>query len=509
MNFKLGLCLLLISSLLTATSLQAGDDDDFDDDVDDDITEIIEKEKEKAEEEAEERAEEEAERLLESLLEQRLDNDSELDDDFEDEMEDWLEEQLEANTSDEDLEDRMEQELEKRLESLAEDNEQSEEQLELLDDKLQQLWQFEEDIEDSLLPPLPNQMIALISLEELAAAKANGAVILKEESLTELGSVLVTFDNSQPVPIATEPNHVYQLDDLGSSNASSIPLNKPANPLMQAQLMDVKTTLPAKQRIGLMDSSINTQHACFTGLTINQQSFHDTAQPSFNHGTAMASILLGDNRCEAQGLLKQARLFNAVVFAKNDSGAVVASASQLVAGLNWLLSQNINIINMSLSGPPNRILEQALKQVAARGITLVASAGNDGPAAFPRYPAAYPEVIAVTAVDQQLAVFTRAAQGPHIEISAPGVDVFVAQSSGIEKAKGIEKPYASLSGTSFAAAMVTAVLASEAPALTRPNLSQRAHFLGDIKLGNRKLAASQRDSTYGFGLLKAHINNEK
>lgn len=499
MNFKLGLCLLIISSLLSATSLHAEDDDDFDDDVDDDITEIIEKEKERQEEEAEDRAEEEAERLLENLLEKRLENDSDFDDDFEDEMEDWLEEQLEANASDEDLEDRMEEELEKRLESLAEGHDQSEEQLEFLDDKLQQLWQFEEDIEDSLLPPLPNQMIALVSAEELAKAKASGAVVIKEENLAELGSVLVTFDNSQPVPIATEPNHVYQLDALASATK---PSPKSANPLTHASLMDVESTLAAKQRIGLMDSSINTQHECFTGLTINQQNFHDTALPSFNHGTAMASILLGDNSCEAQGLLEQAQLFNAVVFAKNDSGAVIASASQLVSGLNWLLSQDVNIINMSLSGPPNRILAQALKHVSARGITLVASAGNDGPAAFPRYPAAYPEVIAVTAVDQQLKIFTRAAQGPHIEISAPGVDVFVAQSTGIEKAKGIEKSYANLSGTSFAAAMVTALLASEKPTLTRPDLSQRAQYLGAVKLGNDQSEVVQRDSTYGFGLLK-------
>lgn len=472
-KFKLGLCLCFLPMILTQPYCWADDDSD---DVDDDIIEIIEKEKEKAEEEAEE----EAERLLESLLEQE--DDSEFDDDFEDEMEDWLETQLEANASDEDLEDQMEQELEKRLESLADDDEHSEEQLEFVDDKLQQLWQFEEDLEDSLLPPLPNQMIALVSIEELAAVKASGVVIFNEQSLAEFGSVLVTFDNSKPVAIESEPNHVYQLDSLSSANKSA---TKPATPLKQAQLMNVETTLIAKQRIGLMDSSINTQHACFTGVAINQHSFHDSAQPSFNHGTAMASILLGDNKCEAQGLLNQAQLFNAVVFAKNDSGAVVASASQLVAGLNWLLSQNINIINMSLSGPPNRILEQALKQVSARGITLIASAGNDGRAAFPRYPAAYPEVIAVTAVDQQLKIFTRAVQGPHIEISAPGVDMFVAQS--VEQ----ESAYASLSGTSFAAAMVTAVLASEQPSLKRLDYNQRTKDLGN----------KGRDIIYGFGLL--------
>ncbi len=474
MNFKLGLCLLLISSLLTATSLRADDDDDFDD-ADDDITDIIEKEKEKAEEEAEERAEEEAERLLESLLEKRFGDDSDLDDNVEDELESWLEEQLEANATGDDLEERMEQKLEKHLETLADDDGQSEEQLEFVDDKLQQLWQFEDDLEDSLLPPLPNQMIALITVEELAAAKASGAVTLKEESLSEFGMILVTFDDSQPIPIDTEPNHVYQLDALNTAN-------QPANGLTQAKLMDIEHTLIAKQRIGLMDSSINTQHVCFTGQAINQHSFHDTAQPSFKHGTAMASILLGENACDAQGILSQAQLFNAVVFAQNKAGVVVASASQLVAGLSWLLTQKVNIINMSLSGPPNRILEQALKQVAARGITLVASAGNDGRAAFPRFPAAYPEVIAVTAVDQQLKIFDRAAQGPHIEISAPGVDMLIAQGT----------TYASLSGTSLAAAMVTAVLASEDATLIRPDLSQQAQALGK----------EVRDPMYGFGLLK-------
>lgn len=472
-NLKLRPCLLLISILLATAYTWAGDNDD-NNDVDNDIIELLEEEKERAEEEAEERAE----RLLESLIEQRL-GDSDLDDDFEDEMESLLEEQLEANTSDDDFEDRMEEELEKRLESLADDNDQNEEQLEFVDDKLQQLWQFEEDIEDFLLPPLPNQMIALISIEELVAAKAQGAVVLQEESLTELGSVLVTFDSSQPIPINSEPNHLYQLDSLGNKT----PDNKEAkNALSQASMMGVEKPLIAKQKVGLMDSSIDLQHACFDDLTINQHNFHDAAQPSFQHGTAMASILLGENNCNAQGLLNQAQLFNAVVFAQSDSGAVVASAAQLVAGLNWLLTQQVNIINMSLSGPPNRIIEKALQHVAARGITIVASAGNDGRAAFPRYPAAYPEVIAVTAIDQQLNAFNRAAQGDHIEVAAPGVNILIAQ----------KKSYATLSGTSLAAAMVTAVLASEQPSLKRLDLSQRTEDLG----------SKGRDITYGFGLLK-------
>ena len=307
MIFKLRLFVLIGLLIASTASLHADDDDDFDDnDFDDDIVDIIEKEKEREEEEAEERAEEQAEQLLENFLEQRVGDNVEFDDDFEDELEDWLEDQLEANSSGDDLEERMEEELEKHLESLVDDDDQTEDQLEFLDDKLQQLWQFEDDLEESLLPPLPNQLIALVSAEQLAAAKAQGAIILNEEALSELGAVLVTFDSSQPVPIdqaAIEQNDVYQLDALNNSS-------KALSPLHQANIMGVQSPLMAQQKVGLMDSSIDINHNCFAGNRIAQKNFHDTSlqtyQPSYQHGTAMASILMGDNACDAQGLLTQA-----------------------------------------------------------------------------------------------------------------------------------------------------------------------------------------------------------
>ena len=161
-------------------------------------------------------------------------------------------------------------------------------------------------------------------------------------------------------------------------------------------------------------------------------------------------------------------------------GPVVASAAELVAGLDWLLQQQVSIINMSLSGPPNRVLEQALNRAAARNITLVASAGNEGPAAFPRFPAAYPAVIAVTAVDAQQQVYTRAAQGPHIELAAPGVGVRVAAGTATQP----------MSGTSVAAAMVSAVLAAQ-PGPVRDRLPQQVRDLG----------ATGPDPVFGLGLL--------
>lgn len=451
--------MLLLACLAGAPQALAGDDPD------DDISSGLD--------EADDEAEEEAEKLLEDLLESRFGDDADLDD-LEDELEDWLEQQLERQGSSDDLEDRLEQELEKRLQGLGDDDD-ADERAQRLDEELHQLWQLEDDLDDSILPPLPDQVIALLSAAEVATARAQGVLILAEQSLPELEAVLVTFGSQAPLPYATEPNHLYQLDEAAAVVTA-------ATPLQQAGLMGIQQPGQAQQRIGLMDSAIHTGHPCLVDVPVSQQIFHaEAAAAAPAHGTAMASILGGQPGCGADGLLQQPQLFNAVVFAGSGQGLVVASAAQLVAGLDWLLQQQVGIINMSLSGPPNRVLEVALQKAAARGVTLVASAGNEGPAAFPRYPAAYPQVIAVTAVDADGQVYARAAQGGHIDVAAPGVNVQVAAETGVRP----------LSGTSVAAAMVSAVLAQQ-PAVTRAALAQQTLDLG----------AAGRDPVFGFGLLQ-------
>ena len=120
---------------------------------------------------------------------------------------------------------------------------------------------------------------------------------------------------------------------------------------------------------------------------------------------------------------------------------------------------------------------------------LIAAAGNDGPRAKPAFPAAYPDVIAVTAVDRSKRIYRRAAQGDHIDIAAPGVNVWTAASI-----KG-QRPR---SGTSFAAPFVTAAAAlivSDNPGFSREEV--------EIVLQNEAddLGVKGRDSVYGWGLL--------
>ena len=87
---------------------------------------------------------------------------------------------------------------------------------------------------------------------------------------------------------------------------------------------------------------------------------------------------------------------------------------------------------------------------AKKGLILVAAAGNDGPKAAPLYPAAYAEVIAVSAVDEQARIYDKAASGPYVALAAPGVDVLVAAPRGA---------YDLSTGTSVACAEVSGIVA--------------------------------------------------
>ena len=144
------------------------------------------------------------------------------------------------------------------------------------------------------------------------------------------------------------------------------------------------------------------------------------------------------------------------------------------------------MINISLTGPDNRLLKTAIERLDERGIGLVAAVGNEGPAAPPLYPAAYGPVIGVTAVNASGELYRWANQGEQVLFAAPGVAVPVAKPEG---------GMALDSGTSLAAPVVTSALACE---LNRVDLSGAIQAL---KSNARDLGEPGRDTRFGHGLL--------
>ena len=217
----------------------------------------------------------------------------------------------------------------------------------------------------------------------------------------------------------------------------------------------------------------------------------DRAKSGRRHGTAVAAILLGSAESRSPGLLPDATVIAVDAFHRSGSRDERSDVFTLVRAMDLLAENRVSVINFSLAGPPNQLLEAMTRRLADTGIVLVAAAGNAGPRAEPAYPAAYPDVIAVTAVDRNGNAYRRAGRGAHIDLAAPGVDVWTAAS--IRGAR-------TRTGTSFAAPFVTAAVAL---AQMRLNLKGHDEIAGALAKNARDLGAPGRDDIFGHGLLQA------
>ena len=163
----------------------------------------------------------------------------------------------------------------------------------------------------------------------------------------------------------------------------------------------------------------------------------------------------------------------------------------ILRGLDCAADKGARVVNMSFTGPPDPRIKDALLKAAGKGLILVAAAGNGGPNSPPLYPAADPNVIAVTATDDEDVLFARANRGDHIAVAAPGVDVLV---------PGVNGTYQLTTGTSVAAAEVSGVAAL----LIERNPALKPGDIRRILMRTAKdLGPKGRDREFGAGLVNA------
>lgn len=244
-------------------------------------------------------------------------------------------------------------------------------------------------------------------------------------------------------------------------------------------------------RIGMVDTGLNDRHAVLRKARVRVHRIDaggGVAPSDAQHGTAVAALLVGAAGSRTPGLVPQAQLIAVDAFHKQRADER-ADAFALVEALDYLAGQQVDIVNLSLAGPANAALAGQIARMDGQGIVLVAAAGNGGPAAKPAYPAAYDQVIAVTAVDRRAQVYRRANRGRHIDLAAPGVNVWTAAS--IEGAR-------TKTGTSFAAPFVTAaaaLLLQAEPGLTPQQVRNR------LRDSARDLGRKGTDEVFGHGLV--------
>jgi subtilisin family serine protease len=243
--------------------------------------------------------------------------------------------------------------------------------------------------------------------------------------------------------------------------------------------------------IGLIDTGIDLEHEA-----LKEQAIEVVPRPASHadaslrdHGTAVAALLVGRPDSQTPGLLPQAKIVAVDAFYRDGGTADRTDVTSLVDAIEALAKRGVRVMNMSLSGPANAILQKAIEATQAKGIVIIAAAGHNGAGGEPSYPAAYPGVVAVTAVDQDLNVYRRATQGAYVDLSAPGVNVWTASAKGSGALR---------TGTSYAVPFVSAaagLLLASNPELNTKVVQSR------LEEHTRDLGKPGWDPTFGFGLI--------
>ena len=289
----------------------------------------------------------------------------------------------------------------------------------------------------------------------------------------------------------------------GLSNAAQGRMGCPAERCFGSALINWQAPLAACARdvkVGIVDTGFDKAHPAFAGLRYEYKEFLPEGSPkaSSQHGTSVLSLLAGKADSGTPGLIPDASYVIANAFSADAGGQPVSDTAQMLQALHWLKTSGVAVVNLSFAGPEDELVHHAVQELAKAGAIVVAAAGNDGPNAPPSYPAAYEEVIAVTAVDRNMAAYRYANRGEHIDIAAPGVDVWTAIPGRREGPQ---------SGTSFAvpyvAAVVAVAVALPGAAPGEDALAAKRRALAQLQGSIKPLGEQGRDPTFGLGLVQA------
>ncbi len=243
-----------------------------------------------------------------------------------------------------------------------------------------------------------------------------------------------------------------------------------------------------KVLVAVINSGIDLSHPELAGAIAGSFDALGKREGPHMHGTAIAGAIVAHARL--MGAAPAARILAIRAFSAAN-GDTEATTFAIVKGVEYAVQQNARVINMSFAGPADPALARELAGAKAKGVVLIAASGNYGPKSPPQFPAADPNVIAVSATDADDKLFRASNIGLHIALTAPGVDILLPVPG---------SNYEMISGTSFSAAYVSGVAAlviQRAPALT-PDAVR--HILESTA---KDLGPAGKDPEFGAGLVDA------
>ncbi|NUR13918.1 MAG: S8 family serine peptidase [Bradyrhizobium sp.] len=328
-------------------------------------------------------------------------------------------------------------------------------------------------------------------------ARRHGLTRISSESFPLIGATFGLFRITDGRPYETvrrefaadgsvrsvQPNFRYVLQDQKSTIPSE---GDPAQYALAKLRLPQAHTLAhgANVTVAVIDSGIDAKHPELANSVADNFDALGSAEGPHVHGTGIAGAIVAHGRL--MGSAPEARIIAIRAFGGTNGGAE-SSSYIILRSLNYAAEHGAQIVNMSFAGPKDAVIERAIAATAARGLVLIAAAGNAGAKSPPLYPAANPNVIAVSATDQQDRLFTASNRGNYIAVAAPGVDIFLPAPDG---------KYQMTSGTSFSAAYVSGVAAL----LLERNYTLKPEALRmTLAKTARDLGSPGRDELFGDG----------
>ncbi len=285
---------------------------------------------------------------------------------------------------------------------------------------------------------------------------------LSEWPITELGIHCIVFkvpETKSVEKVLEDMSHDKRLDIVQkmynyrtmASSEYTDPYYKLQSALHPMQISDIHSkTTGSGVVVGIIDTGMDLDHPDLSGQIVKNKNFVKQVSSGFSedkHGTAIAGVIAAraNNGMGIVGIAPNAKLIALKACWPTETGALGAMCNSftLALAVNTAIKMDVNILNMSLTGPSDPLLSKLIKVAIDRGIIVVAAdPGSKHPTR--RFPASMKRVIAVqTQQDSEK-------DDPFDSLSAPGVEILTTQPRGT---------YDFVSGSSLATAHVSGIIA--------------------------------------------------